>query len=138
MASLKTRPTDANVEDFLEQIENDQRKADCYELLRLCSEVTGETAKIWGDNMVGFGKYHYKYKSGHEGEWFLTGFAPRKQNLTIYIMSGFTEHEDLLQELGKYKTSSSCLYIKKLEDVNRRTLKELVKRSVSETKERYS
>ncbi len=136
MATLKTKPTEASVEDFLDQIENEQRKADCFELLQICSEVTGEPAKMWGENMVGFGKYHYQYKSGHEGEWFLTGFSPRKQNLTIYILAGFQDYEDLLKDLGKHKTSSSCLYLKKLDDVDRRVLKKVIAASVEDMKRR--
>ena len=138
MATLKTKPTDASVDDFINQISNEQRKADCLELLKMFSEVTGEPAKMWGDNMVGFGKYHYKYKSGHEGEWFLTGFSPRKQNLTIYIMAGFQNYEELLKDLGKYKTSSSCLYLKKLEDIDRGVLKKLISTSVEDMKKKYS
>ena len=136
MATLKTKPTEASVEDFLDQIENEQRRADCFELLQICSEVTGEPAKMWGENMVGFGKYHYQYKSGHEGEWFLTGFSPRKQNLTIYILAGFQDYEDLLKDLGKHKTSSSCLYLKKLDDVDRRVLKKVIAASVEDMKRR--
>ena len=138
MATLKTKPTNASVEDFLQNIDNAQRREDCVELLKIFSEVTGEAARMWGDNMVGFGKYQYKYKSGHEGEWFLTGFSPRKQNLTIYIMTGFQNYEDLLEKLGKHKTSSSCLYIKKLEDVDREILRELIRRSVEDMKKRYA
>ena len=138
MATLKTKPTDASVDDFINQISNEQRKADCLELLKMFSEVTGEPAKMWGDNMVGFGKYHYKYKTGHEGEWFLTGFSPRKQNLTIYIMAGFQNYEELLKDLGKYKTSSSCLYLKKLEDIDRGVLKKLISTSVEDMKKKYS
>ena len=138
MATLKTKPTNASVEDFLQNIDNAQRREDCVELLKIFSEVTGEAARMWGDNMVGFGKYQYQYKSGHEGEWFLTGFSPRKQNLTIYIMTGFQNYEDLLEKLGKHKTSSSCLYIKKLEDVDREILRELIRRSVEDMKKRYA
>lgn len=137
MAELKTKENAAKVEDFLESIEMEQRKKDCLDLLALMKEVSGEPAKMWGDSIVGFGKYHYKYKSGREGDWFLTGFSPRKQNLTIYIMAGFGDYHNLLKDLGKYKTSSSCLYIKKMEDINRGVLEELIRRSIKETKERY-
>lgn len=138
MATLKTKPTEASVKDFLDQVETEQRKADCFELLQISSEVTGEPAKMWGDNMVGFGKYHYKYKSGHEGAWFLTGFSPRKQNLTVYIMAGFRDYELLLKELGKHKTSSSCLYIKRLDDIDREVLKKLISTSVEDMRKKYS
>ncbi|MCC8358663.1 DUF1801 domain-containing protein [Salinimicrobium sediminilitoris] len=138
MADLKIKQNDASVTDFLDQIENKQRQSDCRELLKMFSEVTGEPAKMWGENMIGFGKYHYKYKSGHEGDWFLTGFSPRKQNLTIYIMTGFKEYNDILENLGKYKTSSSCLYVKKLEDINREKLSKLIRRSVEDLRKRYN
>ncbi len=138
MADLKTKQNDASVTDFLDQIENKQRQSDCRELLKMFSEVTGEPAKMWGENMIGFGKYHYKYKSGHEGDWFLTGFSPRKQNLTIYIMTGFKEFNDILENLGKNKTSSSCLYVKKLEDINREELSKLIRRSVEDLRKRYN
>ena len=138
MADLKTKQNDASVTDFLDQVENEQRQTDCRELLKMFSEVTGEPAKMWGENMIGFGKYHYKYKSGHEGDWFLTGFSPRKQNLTIYIMTGFKEYNDILENLGKYKTSSSCLYMKKLEDINREELSKLIRRSVEDLRKRYN
>ncbi|MCY2687049.1 DUF1801 domain-containing protein [Salinimicrobium sp. TH3] len=137
MADLKTKQNEASVTDFLDQIENEQRQSDCREILKMFLEVTGEPAKMWGENMVGFGKYHYKYKSGHEGDWFLTGFSPRKQNLTIYIMTGFQEYNDILEKLGKYKTSSSCLYVKKLEDINKEILSKLIRRSVEDMRERY-
>ena len=137
MADLKTKQNDASVTDFLDQIENKQRQTDCRELLKMFSEVTGEPAKMWGENMIGFGKYHYKYKSGHEGDWFLTGFSPRKQNLTIYIMTGFEKYNDILENLGKFKTSSSCLYVKKLEDINREELSKLIRRWVEDLRKRY-
>ena len=138
MATLKTKPTEASVEDFLNTIQDEQCRLDCLELVKICCEVTGEPAKIWGENMIGFGKYHYKYKSGHEGELFLTGFSPRKQNLTIYIMTGFQDYNELLQNLGKHKTFSSCLYLKKLEDVDRRVLKKLIAVSVEDMKKKYA
>jgi hypothetical protein len=137
MADQKTKRNEASVTDFLDQIENEQRRADCRELLIIFSEVTGEPPKMWGEKMVGFGKYHYRYKSGHEGNWFLTGFSPRKQNLTIYIMAGFENYNDILENLGKYKTSSSCLYVKKLEDIDKEVLRKLIRRSVEDMRERY-
>lgn len=137
MAALKTKPTDASVEDFIEQIENKQRKADCLELLNMCAEVTEELPKMWGESMIGFGKYHYRYKSGHNGDWFLTGFSPRKQNLTVYIMAGFRNYGDLLKRLGKYKTSLSCLYLRRLDDVDKDVLKELISKSVEDMKQSY-
>jgi hypothetical protein len=99
-------------------------------VLQLMAEVTGAEPKMWGDSIIGFGNYHYKYASGREGDWFLAGFAPRKQNLTLYIMAGFDGYEALMASLGKYKTGKSCLYIKKLEDVDTAVLKQLIKQSV--------
>ena len=130
MAELKTKPTDENVLDFLNGIADEKRRQDCFSILELMKQATGAEPKMWGDSIVGFGSYHYKYASGREGDWFLTGFSPRKQNLTLYIMSGFDEYEALLSKLGKHKTSKACLYINKLQDVDAAVLKELVERSV--------
>jgi hypothetical protein len=94
-------------------------------------QVTGFEPAMWGDSIVGFGSYRYKYASGREGEWPLVGFSPRKQNLTLYIMSGFTRYDSLVENLGKYKSGKSCLYIKKLEDVDRVSLEELIRQSVA-------
>ena len=130
MAELKTQPTDEDVEAYLNMVEDEQKREDCFAILELMADVTGEAPKMWGDSIVGFGSYHYTYASGREGDWFLTGFAPRKRNLTLYIMSGFDEYEGLLEQLGKHKTGKSCLYIKRLDDVDRPTLRKLVERSV--------
>lgn len=137
MSDLKTQPNDLDVGIFLNEIEDEQKRADCFELLDLMTEITGETPIMWGKNMVGFGSYHYKYDSGREGDWFLTGFSPRKQNLTIYIMAGFEKYEDTMSRLGKYKTGSSCLYVKKLSDIDTEQLKVLVKKSEADMKKRY-
>ncbi len=137
MAELKTQQNDSDVVEFLNGIENEQRKADSFELLELFSQLTGEEAKMWGDSIIGFGTYHYKYASGREGDWPLTGFSPRKQNLTIYIMPGFERYDDIMKKLGKYKTGSSCLYVKKLTDIDQALLKELVVTSVNDMKKIY-
>ena len=100
--------------------------------------ATGKNAKMWGSSMVGYGKYHYKYDSGREGDFMLTGFSPRKQNLAIYIMPGFKDFGALMKKLGKYKTGKSCLYINKLEDVDEKVLEQLITRSVKVMRERYS
>jgi len=126
VAELKTRPNDQSVESFLNSIESDKKRRDSQAVLELMEEVTGEMPVMWGDSIVGFGSYHYKYASGREGDWFLTGFSPRKQSLTLYIMSGFEKYDDLLAQLGKHTTGKSCLYINKIEDVNLETLRELV------------
>lgn len=130
MAELKTKQTEADVKVFLSSISDEQKRQDCFRLVEMMQQVTGLPPKMWGDSMVGFGSYHYKYASGHEGDSFLTGFSPRKQNLTVYIVSGFDHYGELLGKLGKHSTSKSCLYIKKLADVDLAILAELVKQSV--------
>jgi hypothetical protein len=130
MAELKTKQTDQSVDEFLGQVPDPGRRQDCYTVLDLMKKATGAPPKMWGDAIVGFGQYRYKYASGREGDWFLTGFSPRKGNLTLYIIAGFAEYGDLLSRLGKYKSAKSCLYIKKLEDIDLSVLQELVTRSV--------
>jgi len=137
MSELKTKQNEESVLDFLNSVEDEQRREDCRKLLKLFTEVTGETPKMWGKSIVGFGSYHYKYDSGREGDWFLTGFSPRKQNLTIYITAGFSEYGDIVENLGKFKTGSSCLYVKKLSDIDSNILKTIVKKSVADMKKRY-
>ncbi len=127
VAELKTRPTDDSVMKFLNSVGDEKKRADSFKILDLMREVTGEEPRMWGSSIVGFGSYHYKYASGREGDWFVTGFSPRKQSLTLYIMAGFAEYDELLENLGKYATGKACLYIKKLEDVDMPTLKKLVK-----------
>lgn len=137
MAENKTKKNHRSVTDFLEGVENEKKRADSLAVLELMQEVTGESPKMWGASLVGFGDYHYKYESGREGDWFLTGFSPRKQNLTLYIMAGFDEYDELMSRLGKFKTGKSCLYIKKLEDVDLDVLCELVSKSVKHTLETH-
>ena len=132
---LKTKVNQASVEGFLNSVIDEQKRADCFEILRLMEQVTNEQPKMWGSSIVGFGSYRYKGASGREGDWLLTGFSPRKDNLTLYIMGGLDIHEDLLKKLGKHKTSGGgCLYIKRLDDVDKKVLKELVARSVKTIK----
>ena len=135
MTELKTQPNDQSVEDFLNRVENDTKREDSFTILELMKEETGAEPIMWGDSIIGFGTYHYKYASGREAEWFLTGFSPRKQNLTFYIMSGFEGYDQLLEKLGKHSTGKSCLYIKKLEDVDQDVLRELISKSVEHMKE---
>ena len=130
MAELKTKPNKLSVEKFLNSIKDEKKKADSFKVLELMKKITKEEPVMWGPSIVGFGKYHYKYASGREGEFFVTGFSPRKQNLTLYIMSGFKKYDGLMKKLGKYKTGSSCLYINKLEDVDLKVLKSLITESV--------
>lgn len=130
MAELKTKPNDQSVEGFLNRVPDEKKRKDSFDILELMKQVTGEEPIMWGDSIVGFGTYKYKYASGKEGKWPITGFSPRKQNLTLYIMSGFDEYDELLENLGKHSTGKSCLYIKKLEDVDQDVLRELVSKSV--------
>ena len=130
MAKLKTAPTKASVGAFLKRIDDDQRREDCETLLRIMQRITRATPVMWGPSIVGFGTYHYKYASGREGDWFLTGFSPRKQALTVYIMAGFQRYPALMKRLGKHSTGSSCLYVKRLEDLDLDVLKELIQESV--------
>ena len=131
MAELKTKLNDASVEDFLNSIEDEKKRADSFELLKLMKKITKETPKMWGASIIGFGTYHYKSPStGREGDWFKIGFSPRKANLTIYIIAGFKSYSDILKGLGKHKTSSgSCLLINKLEDVDQKLLKQLIEKA---------
>ncbi len=129
MAENKTQPTKRSVTSFLRQIKDEHRRGDGFTLLRIMQDATGLKPEMWGDSIVGFGRYHYKGKSGREGEWFLTGFSPRKQNMTLYIMPGFDRYVGLLKRLGKHKTGKSCLYVNSLEDLNMPALKELIKKS---------
>lgn len=133
----KTVENDGSVADFINSIEPDQKRADSNEVLQMMKDITGLEPKMWGTSMVGFGSYHYKYASGREGDYFLTGFSPRKQALTVYIMPGFSSHEKLMSKLGKYKTGKSCLYIKKLDDIDREGLRELIKLSIDYMLENY-
>ncbi len=130
MAELKTKQNSASVNDLINSIEDEKRRKDCRTVLAMMQEITGDKPKMWGESIIGFGSYHYRYESGREGDWFLTGFSPRKQALTLYIMSGLKGAQALLKKLGKYKTGKSCLYINKLEDIDLATLRELIARSV--------
>jgi len=130
MAELKTKTNDGDVEAFLNDITDTGKRQDCFAILELLKKITRAEPKMWGASIVGFGNYQYKYESGREGDWFLAGFAPRKQNITFYITSGFTKYNELLAKLGKHKTGKSCLHINKLEDVNLSVLEEMIEKSV--------
>jgi len=132
MAEAKTKPTNQSVEEFLNEISDDERRADCLQVAKIMEEITGEKPVMWGPSIVGFGSYHYKYASGREGDWPLTGFSPRKKDMTLYLMMGFTKHGELLEKLGKHSTAKSCLYIKRLSDIHVPTLKKLIKVSVKD------
>lgn len=137
MSENKNKQTENSVEDFLNKTENEQRKKDAFEVLELMKSITGLEPKMWGDSMVGFGSYHYKYESGREGDLFMTGFAPRKANLSIYLIDGFEKYADLLEKLGKHKTSVSCLYITKLDKIDKEVLKEIITKSFKTMCENY-
>lgn len=129
-STIKTLVNDASVEDFINNVENETRRTDSFKLLEIYKRATKEPAKMWGSSIIGFGQYHYKSeRSAQEGDWPLAGFSPRKQNLTLYVMSDQDDYSDLLNDLGKHKTSKACLYINKLTDVDLKVLEALVKRS---------
>jgi hypothetical protein len=132
MAEPKTKQTRESVERFLNSIADEQRRNDCFRVLEIMKAATKTEPAMWGASIVGFGRYRYKYESGTKGEWFLIGFSPRKQDLTLYIMTGLERYSALLKKLGRHKTGKSCLYLKKLDDVDLPTLKELVRQSVEQ------
>lgn len=137
MAELKTRENDGDVVAFLSDVANERRRTDALALLEIVREVTGWEPVMWGTSIVGFGRYHYRYESGREGDWPIVGFSPRKSSLVLYIMSGFAEYDELLGRLGKHKTGKSCLYVNKLADVDLDVLRELIERSVRYMVETY-
>ncbi|MBC6367540.1 DUF1801 domain-containing protein [Algoriphagus sp. AK58] len=138
MADNKTQPTNASVDAFLEATPSPKMKEDAFKLKRIMEEVTGEKAVMWGDSIVGFGKYKYHYESGRKGEFLIAGFAPRKAALSLYLMGCMeTKFEDLFAQLGKHKTGASCVYINKLSDVNETVLRELIKQSYQFMKTKY-
>lgn len=134
MAELKTKPTKASVREFLDSVDDEERRKDCYTVAKIMEKATGAKPKMWGPSIIGFGDHRYKYESGREGDWFLTGFSPRKKELTLYIMPGFERYDDLMASLGKYKTGKSCLYIKRLADVDLGVLQTLIESSIKHMK----
>ena len=134
MAETKTKPTDESVADFLNRIPDEERRADCFAVAKIMEEITGEKPKMWGPSIVGFGSFHYKYDSGREGDWLVTGFSPRKKDLTLYLMMGFEKHHELMKKLGRHSHAKSCLYLKRLSDIHIPTLKKLIKASVKDLK----
>lgn len=139
MAELKTKKTEASVEDFLNSVADEKKKADGLTLLKIFKKVTKEEPRMWGESIVGFGQYHYKSeRSSQQGDWPLVGFSPRKQNLTLYLMSGFDKISGLLAKLGKHKTSVGCLYINKLSDVDLDVLEEVVELGFENMKKLHS
>lgn len=131
MAGLKTRRNDASVDAFLDGIPDETRRHECRTVLRIMQRVTKKEPVMWGTSMVGFGSYRYTYASGRSGEWFVAGFSPRKRDLTIYLMCGLADLEDLLAKLGRHKTGKSCLYIARLAEVDLKVLEALIATSVA-------
>ena len=134
MAQLKTTENEGSVDAFLQGIADEERRADSYVMLELMQLISGCPPRMWGGSIIGFGSYHYKYESGHEGDAALIGFSPRKQHLVLYIHSGYEGHEALMTQLGKYKTGKSCLYIKRLKDVDMEVLRRLIEAGLQEMK----
>ncbi|MBP3041436.1 DUF1801 domain-containing protein [Bacillaceae bacterium Marseille-Q3522] len=137
MYELKTKETDNSVIEFIENIDNTRKREDAYQLLDIFSETTGLKAKMWGPSMIGFGRYHYKYKSGHEGESFLAGFSPRKSAISLYLMMEGEKREQLLNKIGKYRSGKACVYVNKLADVEIEVLKEMIQESVNYLQKLY-
>ncbi len=134
MAETKTQRTTHSVDAFLRSIPDEQKRQDAFTIVDIMRKATKAEPAMWGSSIVGFGTYRYKYASGREGDWPLTGFSPRKQNLTLYIMSGFEEYDELLKSLGRFKTGKACLYIKQLDDIDLPALRKLIKQSVQHMK----
>ena len=132
-AEIKTKVNDASVEGFLNSVEDDQKRKDSFEIIKMMKQATKEEPKMWGSAIIGFGSYHYKYESGREGDMPIIGFSPRKQSLTLYVGLGDDSENPLLKKLGKYTTSKACLYIKKLADVDRTVLQKLINESAKTT-----
>lgn len=137
MAELKTRPTKASVSAFINSIEDKQKRADARKVASMMRRATGSRARMWGESIVGYGSYSYTNTQGKDFEWMLTGFSPRKTALTIYVMPGFSGYDSLMSRLGKYKTGKSCLYVKRLSDVNEKVLEQLIGRSVQTMRKKY-
>jgi len=138
VAENKTKPTRASVTSFINGIEDEQKRRDARKVAAMMRSATGSRARMWGANIVGFGEYHYKYESGREGDFMITGFSPRKQALTVYVIPGFKHFESLMSKLGKYRTGKSCLYIKRLSDIDENVLQRLITRSVNYMRKNYA
>lgn len=137
MYELKTKETDNSVIEFIENIESPKKREDAYKLLDIFSEITGYKAKMWGPSIIGFGAYHYKYASGHEGDAPLVGFSPRKAKIGLYFATGETKREQLLKDFGKHTTGKACVYINKVADIDVEVLKALINQSIRFLKETY-
>ncbi|WP_099361484.1 DUF1801 domain-containing protein [Fredinandcohnia onubensis] len=137
MYELKTKENDASVIEFIESVESPKKKEDAYKLLDFFTETSGYPAKMWGTSIIGFGSYHYKYASGHEGDAPLVGFSPRKAKISLYFATGDTKREELLEKFGKHTTGKACVYINKIVDIDVDVLKELITQSITFLQEMY-
>ena len=137
MTGNKTVPTGEQVEHFINSVADDRKRRDSWDMIGLMQEITGHEPRMWGSSLVGFGRYHYRYESGREGDSFLTGFSPRKSALTIYVMPGFGRYQDLMERLGPHRTGKSCLYLKSLEAIDRDVLREIISDSVGYMRKKY-
>lgn len=133
----KTKPTVKSVKSFIASVENETRRKDAFALVDMMKEVTGLEPKMWGASIVGFGSYHYKYESGREGDSLRIGFSPRKANMVLYVMPGFSDLSSMLEDLGKHKTGKSCLYVTKLSNIDEKVLKKICKKSWSDMNKKY-
>ena len=137
MYDVKTKANDSSVNEFIDKVENPRKREEAYELLKIFSEATALEPKMWGESMIGFGSYHYKYASGHEGDTFLTGFSPRKAKISLYLNLWDSSYESLLNELGKHTRGKGCIYVNKLLDIDIEVLKKLITLSIKLVRERY-
>jgi len=137
MYKLKTQPTDSSVVAFIESVESEKKQEDAFKLLDIFTETTGMEPKIWGESIIGFGSYHYKYESGHEGDAALVGFSPRKARFSLYFATGDEKREELLKDFGKHKTGKACVYVNKLDDIDVDVLKKLIDQSIDFLEETY-
>ncbi|MCE7040245.1 DUF1801 domain-containing protein [Dyadobacter sp. CY312] len=137
MAKNKTAETSVDVYDFINLVDDEQKRKDSYSLIELMQEVSGHEPKMWGPSIIGFGTYHYRYESGHEGDAPILGFSPRKAAISLYIYTGLEEHQYLLEDLGKYKIGKACIYVKKLADINEKSMIAIMKKSIEWVNEKY-
>lgn len=138
MAKTKTAETEKDVKEFIREFtDSEQKRQDSYELIQLMEQVSGFKAKMWGPSIIGFGSYHYKYASGHEGDAPLLGFSPRKAAISLYVFTGEPGQDDLLKDLGKFTRGKACIYVKKMSDINQESLVKLMKNTMTLTKEKY-
>lgn len=137
MAKNKTAETSVDVYDFINLVDDEQKCKDSYRFIELMQEVSGHEPKMWGPSIIGFGTYHYRYESGHEGDAPILGFSPRKAAISLYIYTGLEEHQYLLEDLGKYKIGKACIYVKKLADINEKNMIAIMKKSIEWVNEKY-